>query len=585
MSLLWPTGCPVIPDPFLGNSSELADLPEFDAVRFCSNGQELVAFSLNSQQDANSQVYALAQNCASSAAGALSPLSPSSPITPWQYCADAICSNGTLLATVCSPISQDDADTIAAAIADACCDGSCSTISFHAGTPNGGRGDIGDNGTGEGLTITVQGNKGQKTFPGVKAGVGTLGPGLYPSAAQTGVAICPDGSAFTYALGAGYAKSTSQESADSIAQAHANQLALDNQICFGELDPDLGCNNVEFSGGIPVGTGPSVGVLTYELAGGALPDGIEITGSNEAIYLTGTPTVVGDYNFEIKGTDENGNFMQKPFSMSVVGFTTQSLPGGIIGVPYTAFLAASGPGPLVFSADPIILTGLNADHGVASGLVMDSQGHITGTPIFSGTYLVSATVDGPGFSCQAEFTITILKLFNGPFWDSLAWTIKFIADSGNPLPPTLPVLVPSTDTSFIGGTCAVGIVGCPKLVGDEANQTGSSIWHATGVLYYTGPAAFCQFAWLFTYQYNCSAGFAVYQDGNFVAKCDMLSNVSPFVFAIKAGVNSKIEIIGSDTDGEPEYVRAKGGPHVVQANYCRPPDSALFLYCQIQNQS
>jgi hypothetical protein len=81
-----------------------------------------------------------------------------------------------------------------------------------------------------------------------------------------------------------------------------------------------------------------------------------------------------------------------------VVITTNSLPNGAVGVPYTATLTvAGGFPPYVWS----IQSG-----NLPTGLSVDVNGNITGTPSAGGTFnFVVLVVDGPGNSDSVGFTL------------------------------------------------------------------------------------------------------------------------------------------------------------------------------------
>lgn len=81
-----------------------------------------------------------------------------------------------------------------------------------------------------------------------------------------------------------------------------------------------------------------------------------------------------------------------------VVITTNSLPNGAVGVPYAATLTvAGGFPPYVWS----IQSG-----ALPTGLSIDTDGNITGTPTTGGTFnFVVLVVDGPGTSDTMGFAL------------------------------------------------------------------------------------------------------------------------------------------------------------------------------------
>ena len=120
--------------------------------------------------------------------------------------------------------------------------------------------------------------------------------------------------------------------------------------------------------------------------------------------MSGTPTQPGTFTFTARLTDSAGSNVTKTISLSVVPqplvITTASMPGGIIGVPYSQTLAATGGvAPYTWS----ISTGTPP-----AGLSLSSAGALTGTPTAVGTSSFTAQItDSLNTNATKAFSITV----------------------------------------------------------------------------------------------------------------------------------------------------------------------------------
>jgi len=159
------------------------------------------------------------------------------------------------------------------------------------------------------------------------------------------------------------------------------------------------------------------GTITWSLNGGALPAGLTLA-SNGAI--TGTPTAAGTGSFTLKATDANGASASVPLSIAIASAlsipTTGlpagpggsfALPGGTVGVVYSAALTATGgTGTITWS--------LNGG-ALPAGLTLASNGAIAGTPTAAGTasFTLKAT-DANGASATVPLSIAIASPLSIP---------------------------------------------------------------------------------------------------------------------------------------------------------------------------
>jgi uncharacterized protein (TIGR03437 family) len=117
----------------------------------------------------------------------------------------------------------------------------------------------------------------------------------------------------------------------------------------------------------------------YELAEGALPPGLTLTGNG---LLAGTPTIAGAFSFGVRAIDNNGAVARATYTLfinsSALGLNNTDLPAGQTNVLYSTTLSATGGlSPYSFT----IVTG-----ALPPGLTLLADGRITGVPTASGTY-------------------------------------------------------------------------------------------------------------------------------------------------------------------------------------------------------
>ena len=149
-----------------------------------------------------------------------------------------------------------------------------------------------------------------------------------------------------------------------------------------------------YSFGIPVGSAPAGLTLT--------PAGL----------LAGTPTTAGSSNFTVRGTDVNGCFADKAYTLLIVAapapppgcptitLTPSSLPAGAIGTAYSQTLSGGG-GTAPYSF------GLTAG-ALPAGLTLSPTGTLSGTPSVAGasSFTIRST-DANGCFREGSYTINI----------------------------------------------------------------------------------------------------------------------------------------------------------------------------------
>lgn len=156
----------------------------------------------------------------------------------------------------------------------------------------------------------------------------------------------------------------------------------------GTLPPNLVFNQTNSNSALISGTVPGLGSFsfmvsvasiipttrsfTFSITAGTLPPGLSMTqtGFNSAV-ISGTPTTTGSTSFTVRATESNGNFMEKTYTIGIMGITN-SPTTATQGTPYSfSFTVSGGTAPFTFFL---------ASGSLPSGLSMDSSGNITGTP-------------------------------------------------------------------------------------------------------------------------------------------------------------------------------------------------------------
>ena len=153
-------------------------------------------------------------------------------------------------------------------------------------------------------------------------------------------------------------------------KANSNVSITTTSLAGGEV-------NVAYSQTVAVAGGAAP--FTWSVAAGVLPGGLTLDPATGAI--SGTPTVVGTFNFLAQAQDSLGGVATQPLSIAVapaMAIATTALPGGQVGMPYSQTLfAAGGSGQCTW--------GVSAG-ALPNGLTMDAAtGTISGKPTLAGT--------------------------------------------------------------------------------------------------------------------------------------------------------------------------------------------------------
>ena len=144
---------------------------------------------------------------------------------------------------------------------------------------------------------------------------------------------------------------------------------------------------------------------TWSITTGSLPQGLTLGGTLGTI--SGQPTASGTSNFTVQVLDAKGVTNTKAFTINIAaGLTITTppvLPGGTIGSPYSATVAAAGgTKPYTFT----VTAG-----SLPSGLTFTSSssgGTITGIPNSSGTFTFTVQVtDSASVTATKQFTLSV----------------------------------------------------------------------------------------------------------------------------------------------------------------------------------
>ncbi len=140
---------------------------------------------------------------------------------------------------------------------------------------------------------------------------------------------------------------------------------------------------------------------SWSLYSGSLPAGLSLSSGGT---ISGTPTTAGTANFTVRVTDNASTSTTRGLTLTVsaaaLTITTSSLSNAIIGVPYSASLAASGGAPpYTWSLD---------SGALPSGLSLSGGGTISGTPTAIGTpnFTVRVT-DSASATTTRGLTLTV----------------------------------------------------------------------------------------------------------------------------------------------------------------------------------
>ena len=157
-------------------------------------------------------------------------------------------------------------------------------------------------------------------------------------------------------------------------------------------------------------TAGSGGSLAWEVTQGTLPDGLTLSSGG---VISGTPTAAGSSTFTVQVTETTGGGEALPatkqFTLTVQApagptIITESLPGGVTGTAYSQTLRAT-PGTEGNAVTWSVTYG-----SLPVGLMLGTDGSITGTPTTAGSYTFTVTAaEQDGGEASKSFTIVITQ--------------------------------------------------------------------------------------------------------------------------------------------------------------------------------
>ena len=230
---------------------------------------------------------------------------------------------------------------------------------------------------------------------------------------------CPDGLPFVWSIAAGTVNALTLADANAEAFSLACSEANAHFMCLSSIPSSL-CTGTVYNASITLTKGPlAAAPFSYAIIGGALPPGLLTAQSTDSLtfLISGTPTQTGTFAFMVQVTDANGNFMQKSYTLNVLGITNiNSLQNPTAGRAYNAQLSgAGGTAPFTFT-----LPG----GSLPTGLTLSSSGAISGTPSvhYSDGFSVPIQItDANGNNCTQTWNGTVLEP-PGPDWTKLSYS-------------------------------------------------------------------------------------------------------------------------------------------------------------------
>ena len=197
---------------------------------------------------------------------------------------------------------------------------------------------------------------------------------------------------------------------------------------------------------------------TFTVTDGDIPDGLQLRTYSYLgeIYLSGTPTKAGTYNFTIKIEDSKGKTIEQKFTVTIDPSTSNQDPAtsdlkidgtfenGMTGMYYGVNISVSG------GTRPYTYTVTKGN--LPDGLELRAYSYLGqfglgGTPTKAGTYTFTIKIeDSTGKTIEQKFTVTI--------------------NSATPNPDPTPNPTPVSKSGGGGGGCDSGMSGlCLAVLG------------------------------------------------------------------------------------------------------------------------
>ncbi|MBN1918549.1 MAG: PQQ-like beta-propeller repeat protein, partial [Verrucomicrobia bacterium] len=229
---------------------------------------------------------------------------------------------------------------------------------------------------------------------------------------------------------------------DLLVELHANNPPLDIilPVEIGPLEKDI-----PIYGDFPYGMGLAMackgiqGPVTYSVYSGAFPPGVHLSDDG---YIRGTPTATGQYTVEIEAYDTVLT-ARKTYVIDVNMAALQIGPGlplASVGHAYDGELWIIGGEPPY----TVAVTAGKGDGGTGdgtlgtTGLTLNSDGSVTGTPTEIGSATVEITVTD---SAEEPATVTrdiTVDAVDSRVWDTIQRTKRRVGTATLPAPMTYP---------------------------------------------------------------------------------------------------------------------------------------------------
>ncbi|MGH9799819.1 MAG: Ig domain-containing protein, partial [Blastocatellia bacterium] len=155
---------------------------------------------------------------------------------------------------------------------------------------------------------------------------------------------------------------------------------------------------------------------TFAVTGGALPGGVSLSSAG---VLSGSPTVVGSYNFTVTATDQAGCTGTKNYTLVICPTITvnpATLPNGTVGSAYNQILSAAGG----FGSHSFSFSGT-----LPTGLTLDSAGVLSGSPSATGIFNFTVTAMDTN-SCIGTRAYTVVISGTGLQFYPLARPVRLL---------------------------------------------------------------------------------------------------------------------------------------------------------------
>ena len=165
---------------------------------------------------------------------------------------------------------------------------------------------------------------------------------------------------------------------------HAESIAVASKKTLAITTSNLPNGVVGTAYGATLSASGGTQPYSWTLSSGQLPTGLSLSSSGS---VSGTPTAAGTYSFGIRVRDYLGVTASRSYTVAIdspVGIVTTSLPNGVVNVPYSVALSASGgTPPYSWSL---------ASGSLPAGLLLSTSGAISGTPSTVGTSFFTVMV-------------------------------------------------------------------------------------------------------------------------------------------------------------------------------------------------